>query len=316
MYKVLITSRSFGQIDDESECLLKEAGFDIIRLKNDFDRQEFAQMVQNCDALVIGGHRFEPEDMQKAKKLKIICKHGAGLDNIPLKEAARLGIAVTNVPGANSGAVADLTMGLMLCLARKVIASANYVQAGVWKPCMGEDVFGKTLGLLGFGAIARNVAQRAGGFSMNVLTYDPYVTQVTEDLPHVKLASMKDVLVQSDFISLHLPLNESTYGLIGRDEMQIMKKGVYIINTSRGGIIDESALRNEVLAGRVAGAALDVLEREDDMKNQPLLGLENVIITSHIGMYSKEAINKVSIVCAQNVVNFFAGKPLQHKVSD
>ncbi len=314
MYKVLITSRSFGQIDHEPVGILEKAGFELIRIDNGNDRQEFAEKVEGCDALIIGAHRFEQEDMQKAKKLKIICKHGAGLDNIPIEEATRLGISVTNVPGTNSDAVADLTMGLMLCLGRKIITSANQVQSGVWKPLVGVDVFGKTIGLLGFGAIAQNVAKRAKGFSMNVLAYDPYVTRVPEDLSNVKLCNMKEVLTLSDFVSLHLPLNESTRGLIGKAEMKTMKTGSYLINTSRGGIVDEEALRQEILAGQLAGAALDVLEHEDDMRNQPLLGLENVIVTSHIGMYSKEAINKVSLVCAQNVVSLFSGKPLQYEV--
>ena len=312
MKKVLVTSRSFGQIDDVPVAILQNAGFEIVRM--DYEKKAFSHALPDFDALIIGAHRLDPGDLENAKKLKIVCKHGAGLDNIPLADAARLGIAVTNVPGTNAGAVADLAMGLMLCLARRVLDSANQVKAGIWKPVMGVDVCGKTLGLLGFGAIARNVAQRAAGFSMRVLAYDPYLQAIPEGFSGVTLCSLEEVLQNADFLSLHLPLTGETRDMLKTPQLQSMKQGAYLINTARGGIVNEADLREQLLSGHLAGAAVDVLEREGEWSDQPLLGLDNVIVTSHIGMYSKEAVGQVSLICAQNTAAFFSGEPLRFLV--
>jgi D-3-phosphoglycerate dehydrogenase len=305
--KVLITSRSFGQVSDEPLNILKENGIEVDFQNESYDEEKFINIIGEYDALIIGAHKFSEKAMQKAKKLKIVCKHGAGLDNIDLELAKKYNLRVTNVPATNSNAVADLAFGLMLDVARKISFGANGVKNGVWGKIIGTDVCYKTLGLIGFGAIARNVAKRAAGFGMKVLAYDPFVSTLPEEFSHVKLVSFEEVIKQADFLSIHVPLNEKTRNLINREQMTMMKKGSFIINTSRGGIVNEADLYECLKIGHLAGAGLDVTEQEPP-KGSPLLTLDNVTIVPHIGMYSKEAINAVSLVCAKNVVKVLNGE--------
>ena len=313
--KVLITSRSFGKISDEPKKVLEDAGFEITFKGTDFDQDEFNRSIPEYDALVIGAHPFPEEVMEKCDHLQIICKHGAGLDNIPLEKAKECGIAVCNVPGTNSNAVADLAIGLMLAVTRNIVIANNRVRNGEWKPAIGVDVCFKTLGIFGFGAIAKNVARRANGFGMKVLAYDPYVKEVPEEFKSfVTLSSIDEIIKNADIISMHLPLTDETRDMIAAKEMAAMKEGAYIINTARGGIVNEHDLYEAVKSGHIAGAALDVSEQEPMAEDNPLRTLENVIITPHIGMYSKEAIGAVSLICAQNAAAKLEGKELQFRV--
>ncbi len=305
--KVLITSRSFGQVSEEPLNILKENGMEVEFYNQSYDEERFRNIIGRYDALIIGAHRFSEEAMQKAGQLKIICKHGAGLDNIDLELARKYRLRVTNVPGTNSNAVADLVLGLMLDVARKISFGANEVKKGMWGKIIGTDVCGKTLGLIGFGAIARNVAKRAAGFDMEVLAYDPYIDALPEGFTRVRLAALEEVIEQADFLSLHVPLNGETKNLISFEQMGRMKKGSFIINTARGGIVNEADLYEHLQSGHMAGAGLDVTAQEPPT-GSPLLTLDNVTIVPHIGMYSKEAINAVSVVCAKNVVKMFQGE--------
>lgn len=311
-YKVLVTSRSFGQLSQEPLQLLEKAGFHVDFMTSEFDLDAFEKALPGYDALIIGAHPLTPECLRKSGQLKIVCKHGVGLDNIPLDVAKRQGIHVTNVPNANGQAVADLAFGLLLCCARQIVYAVNALRDGQTKPVIGTDAYEKTLGLLGFGHIARNVAQRAKGFRMRVLAYDPYITQqdIAKEYPFVTLLPLERVVEESDYISLHLPLTKETRGMFGKDLFSRMGPDAYLINTSRGGIVDEEALFQAVSARRIAGAALDVTEQEPIPRNHALLSLPEVIITNHIGMYSREAVNNVSMVCARNVVAEFAQQPL------
>lgn len=310
---VLSTSRSFGQVSDEPLNILKENGFEMEFLNGSYNEGEFLDAIGKYDALIIGAHEFSQKAMEKAAKLKIVCKHGAGVDNIDLEAAKKHNIRVTNVPATNSNAVADLAFGLMLDVARKISYGAGRVKNGLWERIIGVDVCYKTLGLIGFGAIAKNVAKRAMGFGMSVLAYDPYVAVVPDGFSHVKLTSFEEVITKADFLSIHVPINEKTRNLIGKEQMAMMKKGSFIINTSRGGIVNEAALYEYLTNGHLAGAGLDVTEKEPPA-GSPLLTLGNVTIVPHIGMYSKEAINAVSMVCARNVVRMFNGGQLDNVI--
>lgn len=313
--KVLITSRSFGKISSEPIDILKEAGFEVTLMGADFSQDVFDAIIPEYDALIIGAHEFSAEIMNKCGKLKIICKHGAGLDNIELESAKKLGIVVCNVPGTNSNAVADLTFGLALAVTRNIVLANNLVRNGKWKPIIGDDLCFKTLGLLGFGSISKNVARRAKGFSMKVLAYDPYIDEIPiEFKEYVTLSDFDSVIMNSDILSLHLPLTDETRNIVSANEFNKMKRGAYIINTARGGIINEKDLFNALVAGQLSGAALDVSDKEPMEDDNPLRGLENVIITPHIGMYSKEAIGAVSITCSQNTVAVFNNEQLKFRV--
>ena len=313
--KVLITSRSFGKISNEPLDILTGAGFEVTMKGKDFDQAEFEAMIPDYDDLIIGAHEFPEAVMERCPKLKIICKHGAGLDNIHLEKAKELGIAVCNVPGTNSNAVADLTFGLMLAVARNIVSTNRWVHEGRWQTAIGVDVCGKTLGLMGFGAIAKNVARRASGFGMKVLAYDPYVKELPEEFQsYVTLCGENEVISGCDFLSLHLPLNDETRNMISAPQLASMKAGAYVINAARGGIVNEKDLYEALVSGHIAGAAMDVSEVEPMAEENPLRTLDNVIITPHIGMYSKEAIGAVSLICAQNVAACAAGAELKFQV--
>jgi D-3-phosphoglycerate dehydrogenase len=290
--------------------LLKENGFDIIfkSKKGLYTEADFLNEIENYDALIIGADPFSEKVMQKADgKLKIICKHGAGLDNFDLEAAKKYHIRITNVPGTNSNAVADLAFGLMLDVARRISFAAGEVKTGRWKQITGTDVCKKTLGLIGFGAIGKCVARRALGFGMKVVVYDPYLKELPEEFQMLALRDFDTVVAEADFLSLHVPLTEQTRGLINQTVMRRMKKGSFIINTSRGGIINEQDLYDAIIGGQIGGAGLDVVEHEPPTGN-PLLTLAQVVIVPHIAMYSLEAINAVSEACADNIVRVFAGE--------
>jgi len=303
MKKVLITSRSFGNSSDIPFQILKDADINYTLMGADFDEEKFKEIIPEYDALIIGAHMFYPEDMKRCPKLQIICKHGAGLDNIYLDDAKELGITVTNVPAMNANAVADLAFGHILNVSRGISISNTRVHNGEWKSYIGRDVYKKVLGLVGFGAIAKNVARRAYGFSMQVLAYDPFVTEVPHEFKdYIQLVDFDTVVKKSDIISIHVPLTDKTKNLFDKKTIYSLKKEAFLINTGRGGIINETDLYECMKVGHLGGAALDVVEVEPMTKNNPLLTLENLVVTPHIGMYSLEAIGAVSIVCAQNVV--------------
>ncbi len=306
MRKVLITSRSFGQLSPEPEEILKAAGFTPEYYNDSFQEEVFRERLADCDALIIGAHPLSEAAVQGAPKLKIVSKHGAGLDNIDLEMTGRYGIRVTRVPGVNAGAVADLTFSLMLDISRKVSLAASQVRQGEWKRVTGVDVHGKSLSVIGFGEIGKNVARRARGFSMKVLAYDPFLKELPAEFAEwMKLVSFEEALAEGDFLSIHVPLTKETRGLIGGEELKKTKAGSFIINTSRGGIVDEAALYRSLKEGHTAGAGLDVLEQEPPQGENPLLKLDCVTVTPHMGMYSFEAINAVSLIAARQVADFF-----------
>jgi len=315
MDKVLITSRSCGTTSDRPFRILEQAGISYTLMGADFDYAAFARVIPEYVALIIGAHRFAPADLMKCDKLQIICKHGAGLDNIPLDKAKEKGIAVTNVPSMNANAVADFTFALILNLSRGVSPAVASVRAGSSATFVGRDVWQKTLGLVGFGAVARAVARRAAGFAMEVFAFDPYLEEIPEEFSGtVTLCAFDRILTESDVVSIHAPLTDDTTGLFDRDAIMRMRKDALLINTARGGIVSEKDLYECMKGGRLFGAALDVTEEEPTRSDNPLLTLSNVLITPHIGMYSVEALSAVGLVCAENVVRKLRGEELRYQV--
>lgn len=306
MKKVLITSRSFGQVSDDPMKMLIDAGFEVEFYNNEYDEIEFQKHLSSCDALIIGAHKLTEEAVKGSPNLKIVSKHGAGLDNIDLNITQKYGIHVTNVPAVNSNAVADLAFSLILDVARKTSYAANSVKSGKWSRIIGIDVYGKNISIIGFGEIGKNVARRANGFSMKIFVYDPFVTELPDEFKgYAKIVSFEEAIKSADFLTLHVPLNDKTRNLIDNREIKLMKKGSFIINTSRGGIVNEEALVQSIKDGHIAGAGLDVLELEPIKDNNPLAELQQVTITPHMGMYSFEAIDNVSLIAAKNVVDYF-----------
>ena len=318
--KMLITSRSFGD-SKEAMSILEEAGYEVTRYYTTerplFDPEIFAQMIPDYDALVIGAEDFPVNLMRRCSNLKIILKPGTGVNNIHIPEAAAQGIKVVAAPGVNAQAVADLTFGLILACARKICIGYGDVRNGMWSKnkamLTGTDVWRKTVGILGFGNIGKSVAKRAHVFDMTVLSYDPYIAEVPEDFAEfVSLESnVEAVAARADFLCIHLPLTPETNGMIDRRIMGQMKRGAVIINTSRGGIVNEADLYDAICSGHLSGAGLDVTEDEPIRPDSPLLTLPQVIITPHIASYSREASQAVMITTAENAARFARGEEIE-----
>ncbi|MDK2878011.1 MAG: hypothetical protein PWR06_727 [Thermoanaerobacteraceae bacterium] len=309
MNKVLIASQSFGKSSNEPWDVFKNAGIDLI--VNDrgkpYTEDELLKLVKDVNGIVAGVDPITARVINAAPKLKVIAKHGVGVDNIDLNEATERRIYVTVTPGANTQAVADLTFGLILGAARKIVAADCRMRRGEWPRFVGIELWQKTIGIVGLGQIGRAVARRARGFDMRVLAYD-----VKPDLDFcrredIELCGIEKLLKESDIISLHAPLNSETSHLINRETLSWVKDGVIIVNTARGELIDIDALYDALLSKKVVAAGLDVYSPEPPDITHPIFKLENVVLTPHLGAYTREANRMMGMLAAQSVVDVLNG---------
>ena len=257
----------------------------------------------DADALVVrSAVQVDDALMEKAPKLRVIGRAGVGVDNIDAEAATRRGIVVMNTPGANAVAVAELTVGLMLALARKLPAANTSMHAGRWdkKSLQGAELKGKTLGILGLGRIGLEVARRARGFGLEIIGSDPFVSAAIARENGILLVSVEDLLAKADYLTLHVGLTPQTHGIVNAKTLASMKKGVRIINCARGELVEDAALVDALKSGHVAGAALDVFA-EEPPKDSPYAGLDNVILTPHIAGSTGEAQEAVGIQIARQV---------------
>lgn len=300
--RVAITPRTFGR-DDEPVRLLRAAGFELVF--NPYDRPlneaEMAELLEEADAAIVGLDPVTERVLERASRLKVVSKYGVGLDNIDLEAARRRGVAVTNTPGTNSGAVAELAIGLMLDVARKISLSDREIRSGIWRRHPGFELAGKRLGLVGTGTIGREVAARIKGFGMEIVCYDKCPDPRWADRAGASYLSLEELFATSDVVSLHLPLTEETHHLVSDRLISLMKPTAILINTARGGIVDEEALLRALRERRIAGAGLDVFEAEPPGAS-PLCSLENVVLTAHIGAHTREAILAMGMAAARNVI--------------
>ena len=308
MYKVKSTSLDFGKTGREPIDLLIENGCEFQSVQVDANSEEQGiEVIKDADVLIVGLQRITERVLDAAGRLKVIGRCGVGLDNIDLKAAGKRGIPVVYTPGANAQTVADLAFGLMLALARKINQADRMTRAGEWKRIMGNDVWGKTLGIFGLGQIGFNVGRRAKGFDMNVVAYDVVQNAKLAAELGIEYRSKAEILKEADFVTLHLPLNADTTGFIGEKEFAVMKKNAILVNTSRGGIVDEKALYTALKEGQIAGAALDVFTKEPPGKT-PLTDLDNFIGSPHIGGITTEAIARIGMTVARDVVAVLKGE--------
>jgi D-3-phosphoglycerate dehydrogenase len=279
---------------------------------------ELAELIPPYDALLIrSSTKVTREVIERAASLKVIGRAGVGVDNIDLDAATRRGIVVMNSPLGNSVTTAEHTIAMMLALARHIPAANAAIRAGKWerRRFTGSEVFNKTLGIIGLGNIGRIVADRALGLKMKVIGFDPILTSEAAARIGVEMVSLEELFRRSDFITVHTPLTEETRGLIGASAFAIMKPGVRVINCARGGIVDEDALYAALKTGRVAGAALDVFVEEPPPPNNPLLTLDNVIATPHLGAATDEAQVQVGVDIANQVIEFLTEGTIRHSVN-
>jgi len=275
------------------------------------------EALADADALVVrSAVQVDDALLEHAPKLRVIGRAGVGVDNIDADSATRRGIVVMNTPGANAVAVAELTLGLMLALARKLPAANNTMHAGKWekKSLQGVELRGKTLGILGLGRIGLEVAKRAQGFGMAIIAHDPFVSAAVAREAGIKLVSTEELFAESDYLSLHVGLTPQTAGIINERTIATMKKGIRILNCARGELIEEAALVAALQSGQVGGAALDVFTVEPP-KESPLAGLPNVILTPHIAGSTDEAQEAIGIQLARQVREYLKLGVVQNAVN-
>jgi D-3-phosphoglycerate dehydrogenase len=309
---VLSTSPTFTKYSRHSLALLEEHGCRLVIIPpSEFrERPDSKTILAEASAWVVGADKVYATDLEKASNLKLIIKHGTGVDSIDVGAASAKGICVANAPGGNAESVADLAFGLMLALARQIIPTDKKTREGFWDMVMGRDLFGKTLGVLGLGQIGKGVVRRAAGFSMKALGYDIVHDTDFETEQGMKAADLDEIMAAADFITVHLPLLPETKGIIGKAQLAKMKASAYIVNTSRGGVVAEDALLECLQAGRIAGAALDVFQVEPPGQSA-FFQLENVIVTPHMGAYTENAMSAISGIVAESIVRVLqGGEPL------
>jgi D-3-phosphoglycerate dehydrogenase len=284
---------------------LEEAGFEV-DVNPTISHEQLRKAVSDYDALIVRGRtKVTREIIEAGKRLKIIGRAGVGLDNIDLDTAEKRGITVLNTPEAPAEAVAELTIGLILSLARNIPLADRTMKAGKWikKELMGWQLKDKTLGTIGLGNIGLKVARLASAFGMKIL-----ITKRTPPAPEVlreldgEFIPLKEMLQRSDIVTVHVPLTPQTHHMIGEEEIQLMKKGAYLINTSRGAIVDERALLEALKSAKLTGAALDVYE-EEPPKDLTLIKMPNVVCTPHIGAQTEETQKAAATLIAEKIIN-------------
>ena len=314
--KILITPRSFASISKIPMEMLEEKGYEITKNETGkpLNKKEMSVLIEDVDGIIIGIDDLNAGIIKQVHNLKVISKYGVGVDNIDIKAATTQGIVVTNTPKANIDAVADLTFALMLALARRIPEADRETKAGNWKKFIGTSVWRKKLGVIGLGKIGRQVVKRARGFEMEILCYDIIQDEEFARQFGVRYVDLETLLKESDYITIHIPLNNTIKGIIGYKELEMVNENSFIINTSRGGIIDEKALYDSLKNNKIKGAGLDVYEKEPP-ENSPLMELENVIMLSHNGAYTEEAIANMGIESAQNLINVLEGREPENKIN-
>lgn len=279
---------------------------------------ELAARVGPFHGLIIrSGSTVTAEVIAAADNLKVIGRAGIGVDNIDVEAATKRGVVVMNTPAGNNVTTAEHTVSMLLSLARLIPQATASTKAGKWEKSKftGSEVFNKTLGIVGIGNIGSLVAERAIGLKMRVVAYDPFLSKEAAQRLGVELVSLDELYARADFVSVHTPLTNETRGLIGTEAFAKMKKGVRIVNCARGGIVDEEALAAAIEAGKVAGAALDVFAKEPVAADHPLLKLDQVICTPHLGAATEEAQINVAVAIAQQVVNYLGNGVIQDAVN-
>lgn len=310
-FKILITDG----LDKSGQSILRASA--TVDDRKDISADDLLKAIPEYDALIVRGRtKVTASVIEAASRLKVIGRAGVGVDNIDLEAAKKYNITVVNAPMSTSLAVAELTFGLLLAMAREIPRADAGMKQGQWlkKDLEGVELNGKTLGLIGFGRIGVEVGKRASAFGMNVIAYDPLISEDDIKQRGAEPVSIQDLYAWSDFISLHLPLNVQTRDLIGPLAFSQMKDGVRIMCAARGGIIDESALLNALNSGKVAGAALDVFGQEPPGLTETI-SHPRVIATPHIGAQTAEAQSRASEDIANEVISALNNKPLRWKVN-
>jgi D-3-phosphoglycerate dehydrogenase len=306
-YKVLIPQ----DIAEDGKKFLRDKGYEV-KLGSGIALEQIVADVADCDAILARTAQFPRKVFEAGRKVRVIGRHGVGVDNIDVAACTELGVWVTYAPESNASSVAEHTVGLIIAAAHHLVRCDKEFRAGnfeIRNQVMGVDLEGKTVGILGLGRIGRMVARKCQvGLGMKVIGYDPFVTSLP-DLPEVTIVKeWERIFSESDFISLHLPSSKDTKGIVGARELGLMKPTAYLVNAARGELIQEAELVKALKAKKIAGAALDVFEKEPPGKDNPLMGLENVTLSPHNAALTREAALRMALHAAMGIDDVLSGR--------
>ncbi len=305
-------------LSEEGIEMLKSIDGVQVDTKSKLKPEELLAIIGEYEGLVIrSGTQVTKEVLAKAKKLKVIGRAGAGLDNVDVETASKMGVVVMNAAGGNTVSTAEHTMSMLLSMTRKIPQACASLKAGKWERTsfMGGELYGKYLGIVGMGKVGTEVARRAHAFGMRLVVFDPYLSlERVQELEAEPVKELNELFKKSDYITIHTPLNTETKALIGAEELAMMKKGVRIVNCARGGIIDEKALTAAIQSGHVAGAAIDVFEQEPPVYTD-IIQLPQVVVTPHLAASTEEAQKNVAREIALSVRDFLQGKGIRNAVN-
>ena len=315
MFKILIAD----PISDTGMTVFQSHNGDFkLDARSKLSLEDLKKAVADVDAIIVRSEtKITAEVLAAGKKVKIVGRAGVGVDNIDVTAASRQGVIVVNVPGGNTISAAEHTMAMLLALSRNIPQANASLKAGEWKRSqfMGTELQGKVLGLIGMGRIGREVAKRCQSFGMPVVGYDPYMSEEIAKNFNIRLATLDEIYAEADYITVHVPMNDSTKHMFNAKTLAKLKPGVRLINCARGGIIDEPALAAAITSGHVKGAALDVFEEEPPKKDNPLLALSNVIVTPHLAASTEEAQVKVAQELAETLRDYFLTGAVRNAVN-
>lgn len=313
--KILVTPTSFLKPQNaEAQRMVEEFADEVIY--NDLGvplaGDQIIDRLDGVDGYIAGVDYITADVIERMPDtVKVISRYGAGVDRVDIDACTKKGIIVTNTPGANSVAVCELAFGLMLAVSRNIPKLHKAVEAGEWPRNEGVELCGKRLGIVGMGAIGKNLAVRAKAFGMDVCAYDPFFDRAFAEKNGIAEMTLDDILCSSDYVSLHVPLNDQTKHMINAERIGSMKKGAVIINTARGGLIDEDAAAEAVKSGRLGGLGMDAFEQEP-LKDSPLKGLDNVVFTPHTGAHTSEAVSNMGRMSVENAIAVLKGEECRY----
>ena len=309
--RILLSTTSYQDTPGSHHDLLESQGWDIVRLRGPLNEEQMLEIAGEFDGFLCGDDDITPAVIDKSlPRLKWISKYGIGLDKIDKEYATSKGIPIGFTPGVNHTTVAEHTFGLVLGLTKKIFESVSYTSKGEWKRPTGNEIMGKTLGIVGLGRIGKEVAIRAGAFGMNVQAFDVFWDESFAAEHGVKKCpSVAELLSTSDVVSLHCFLDDVTRGMINASSIETMKDGVVIINCARGEVVDTDALVAALNDGKVGGYGADVLDVEPPPSDHPLFSTPNTAITTHIGSRTYESVVRQATKATQNLINYVNGVP-------
>jgi D-3-phosphoglycerate dehydrogenase len=313
---VLVSPTSFTQGDPSVQEMLESSVGSVIynTTGKRLSAAQLREMLKGVDGYIAGVDEVSADVFASADRLKVISRYGVGVDSVDLEAAKQHGVIVTNTPGANSVSVAELALGLALDLARGITSAVGQTRGGGWPRSSGVSLKGKTFGIVGLGAVGRELALRLKGFELRTVAYDPFPNREFAAANGIELRDLNEVLAVSDIISLHLPATVETRGMVNVRFLAAMKSGAFLINTARGELVDEAALKQALDDGRLQGAALDVLTDEPPLASDPLLTDPRVIVTPHMAAHTDDAMVAMGRMATEDCLAVLRGEKPAHRV--